>query len=290
MTAPATSPSDAEAAPRGPNHRRRKILLIVLGVVLVAVAVGVIDFARRWGDRGAEQASIDKTVESFRKGQGDDVDAQSKLLPRAGVYVYAGEGREHLSFLSTSQPQGPELPGTIVHEGDGCWSFAVSYNEYHSQTWNYCARDGKLYDEGGVTKQKFDFVATSASSTSTFVCDPPALVLDPKAEPGASERQSCTGTTEPMDATTTDAGTGTYVGRETIEVDGEDVETHHYRVVRTLNGDQTGNSRSDWWFRVTDALPVRNTREIEVRSPSPIGDVTYTEEGSFTLSSLAPRR
>jgi hypothetical protein len=35
---------------------------------------------------------------------------------------------------------------------------------------------------------------------------------------------------------------------------------------------------------------VKGTRSVEVRSPSPIGTVTYTEEGSFALTSLEPRR
>ena len=41
-------------------------------------------------------------------------------------------------------------------------------------------------------------------------------------------------------------------------------------------------------FDADTALPLRNEREITVRSDSLIGGVTYTESGSFTLTSMTP--
>ena len=36
-------------------------------------------------------------------------------------------------------------------------------------------------------------------------------------------------------------------------------------------------------------LPVRMTWNLRIDSPSPIGSVTYTEEGTWTLDSMQPR-
>ena len=42
-------------------------------------------------------------------------------------------------------------------------------------------------------------------------------------------------------------------------------------------------------LKTADGMPVRNERRVEVASPSPIGDVTYTEEGRWQLDSITPR-
>jgi hypothetical protein len=68
------------------------------------------------------------------------------------------------------------------------------------------------------------------------------------------------------------------------------VPAYHYRVERTLSGSQTGSERYDMWYSVLDGLPVKTDRQVVVHSPSPIGTVTYTEQGNYTLTSLTPQR
>ena len=61
-------------------------------------------------------------------------------------------------------------------------------------------------------------------------------------------------------------------------------------VDRTLSGSQAGFERYDMWYSVLDGLPVETVRHVDVKSSSPIGTVTYTENGSYSLTSLTPQR
>jgi hypothetical protein len=57
---------------------------------------------------------------------------------------------------------------------------------------------------------------------------------------------------------------------------------------RTLTGAQTGRQRAGLWFAM-NGLPLRNERKITVNTETAIGSVTYTEDGSFTLTSRHQR-
>jgi hypothetical protein len=65
------------------------------------------------------------------------------------------------------------------------------------------------------------------------------------------------------------------------------VEAMHYVGDRALTGGQEGTEATDAWFR-SDGLLLRYERDIEVRTDSPIGEITYTEAGSFQLAQLDP--
>lgn len=92
------------------------------------------------------------------------------------------------------------------------------------------------------------------------------------------------------DGEVTSAGPYTFVGEELLDIDQHRVTTLHYRRVRTLGGGQRSTEDVDTWFDAATGLPVKNSRVITVRSDSPLGTVTYTERGSFTLASLTPTR
>jgi hypothetical protein len=76
---------------------------------------------------------VSDAVERFRSSS-TVPRAAGALVPRAGVYTFSGSGEEHLSFLSTSEPEGPTLPGTVAHDAAGCWTFEIEYNSYHRQS------------------------------------------------------------------------------------------------------------------------------------------------------------
>jgi hypothetical protein len=204
--------------------------------------------------------------------------------------VYSGEGTETLSVLDTTQHWGPRLPAVVERDGARCWTFTIEYNTHHEQSTTYCPNGDVLEEAGGSTVQSFDFVVTTVEDRTTFVCSPRGETIRVTAEPGATWRQSCDGTSEQQDTHVTSAGTDTFLRVETVEVDGERVRAFHYRATRTLSGDQTGEEVVDTWYRVRDGLPVRVERHTRVDSPSPVGTVTYVEEGTYRLTSLEPRR
>lgn len=271
-----------------PWYRRpRWLVLIGVAVVLVAAAIA---FAIAWSNRGAEEVATRDVVERYRKDNRAGDGTGGFLRPEAGVYEYRAAGTERLSIGSTEQQWGPTMPATVEHRSNGCWSLRIEYSTNHWQEQRYCPDDETLLDVGGTVFQKFEFVAFSVTDKSIFTCDPPSVVIRVEAVPGDSWSASCTGKSTQRDTRVTSAGTNTFVGIDDIEVDGETVRAFHYRLQRTLSGDQTGTEDTHDWYSTTNGLLLRSTRNTRVASPSPIGDVVYTEEGEFHLTSVTPRR
>jgi hypothetical protein len=105
---------------------------------------------------------------------------------------------------------------------------------------------------------------------------------------GAVWDQSCDGTNSEVAGVTTSAGPYTFVGEETLRVDGVDVRVHHYRQDRRLSGSQTGEQHREIWIALTTGLPLRAERSTSVQSSSPVGDITYTEQGWWQVQSATP--
>jgi hypothetical protein len=260
------------------------VVLSVLGVVLLgAVALVVL-----WRRSGAHEASTEGARERFRASSSTLAPRARVLRPPAGVYLYRGSGTEQLSLPPKSQHQGPAMPATVTHRADGCWTFRIDYNSAHWQTWRYCPRDGGLVEMGGETFERWDFVFTTYDSTSTFTCEPPAVTIRASMKPGDRWQQRCTGTSSGTEGVGTTSGPYTFVGEEALAVGTTSVAAYHFRQERTMGGSQTGTQRADLWFAVKDGMPLKNVREQTVRTDTVVGTSTYTERGTFELTSLTP--
>jgi hypothetical protein len=270
-------------------RRRRWLMAGVLFVVLLT-ATGAL-FLRRWHDRGPEAASVSAAVDRFRSSSTSAAPSRD-LTPEPGVYTYRGEGEERLSFMSTSQSQGPALPATLTVSADGCWAFEIEYNSFHRQRWDWCADANRLLEHGGTTRQKFDFVAFKMAETTVSVCDPPVVAFDLTATPGAYFPTYCAGHSETTGTDMTSAGTTRFVGREHLTIAGHKIPALHYVTDRTISGEQTGHEHVEMWFSPSNGLPVRNERVIRVASPAPapLDEVTYEEHGSWQLAEPAVHR
>jgi hypothetical protein len=208
--------------------------------------------------------------------------------PPEGVYVMEGEGREAISFPPVSQDDGATIPATITHRPGGCWTFMLFYNEAHWQDWELCPDGDDLVETQGHTFQRWDFGLTTVENRSTFVCVPPTPFLVRHAEGGSAWDRSCDGTNDTVEGTTTSAGTLTYVGVESLSISGESLEALHFNRHNTLSGAQTGEDDTDLWFSMIDGMPLRGERDVLVESDSPVGEVTYTEQGWWQLTSIIP--
>jgi hypothetical protein len=258
---------------------------MVIAVLALAggTVVGIL-----WARRGPEPASVDEALERFRGEPGDDTSSRSApLRPTSGVYTYQGSGTEHLSFLATSQPQGPVLPATVLHEPGGCWTFRMEYSTNHDEIWRYCPRDETLVEIGGEVHQRFEFVGFSVDDVFTFTCRD-AVSVRPSAEVGDSWSRPCRGSND-SGTESIMGGEYRFLGTDRLRIGTRSLRAYHYREHREISGDQSGETTIDLWFSVTDGLPLRNERSIEVESPSPVGTVTYTETGEWQLTSLRPR-
>ncbi len=281
-----SSPAPAEPKDTSSRHPWRYVL-IGLAVLL---AVGAAVFAYRWSQRGADEASTSDLLEQFRDGEGVGGSDGEFLQPSTGVYTYEATGSEKLSLLDTTQEWGPTMPASITSDGDGCWTWHVEYNTNHWQEQDLCADGNRLLETGGTSMQRFDFGAFTTVDTVVAVCEPPGEAIRADAEPGDTWSQSCVGRNEERDTEVTTAGTNTFVGAEEIEIGGETVATLHYLIRRTLSGDQTGEESTERWYSVKDGMLLRVTSDITVETPSPLGDVTFTQQGEFELESLTPDR
>jgi hypothetical protein len=238
-------------------------------------------------DPGAKP--LTEAVDEFRQSaQGEGPSRSSR--PDPGVYTAIGEGRAELSFPPLSQDDGPEMPVTVQHAGDACWFVRVDYNQAHWQTWEYCAGDAssEVEERGGETRQRWDLGATQIENTSTFTCDPASSMIDLTAQPGTTWQQACTGTNTQSSGTTTSTGPYTFVGQESLAIGTELAITLHYRQVRAISGSQSGEQTVDFWFVTETGLPVRMERTTRVESSSPVGQITYTEDGWWQIQSLQP--
>lgn len=271
--------------------RRVALWIAILSVLGLAAFLVV-----TWVGRGAREASTTEQLRRFRDAQAKQdrtTTPQARAAgfspPDAGVYTYNATGTERLSLLNTSQLWGPTIPATVSLRADGCWTLRLNYSTHHTEDQRYCSAGRNLLDEGGTTFQSFDFGAITVTDTTVFTCDPPGDAARILATPGQSWGQSCTGVSTEHGTHVTSAGTNTFIGKENLDIGGTTVPALHYRRQRTLTGDQRGTEDTHYWFSAETGLVLRSSHDTTVASPSPIGDVTYTEVGRFDLDSLTPR-
>jgi hypothetical protein len=276
--------NDPDASPR---HRRRR-LIVVLAIVGV-VAIGGGSFVVLWRRSGAHEVSTGQAHKRFEASSSTQALNPAVFRPAAGVYVYRGSGTEQLSLPPKSQSQGPQMPATVTHRSDGCWTFRIDYSSQHWQTWIYCPRVGGLVELGGQTFERWDFVFTKYDSTSTFACDPPSVTVRAAMQPGDHWQQTCRGTSSGTKGEAVTSGPCTFVGNDTVTVGGRRVAAYHLHQERTLSGSQRGTQTADLWFAAKDGLPLRNERTQTVHTNTIVGSSTYTEHGSFALTTLQPQ-
>lgn len=266
--------------------RRRRVVVTLASVGLLA---GLVAVAVAWARRGADQASFSDAADRFQQSTGTSLPSLATPAPAPGVYRYTGDGTEQLSLLGTQQAWGPELPGTVVAGATpGCWSLRVGFSTNHWQETDYCLAGGALQETGGRTWQRFDLVALQVEDTVTFSCQPANDLVRFDAPAGATWTHACTGHSDTRGTTVTTRGTTTQVARETVEVGTARIDAWHQQVVSEMSGDQQGTETSDIWYAVDTGQLVRAHRSTRVDSPSPMGPVTYTEDGGYQLADASP--
>ncbi len=267
-------------------HRATRLLSIA---TLVCLGAGSY-YVWRWEQRGPSRPSVGAAVNRFRTSTSAP-DAPANWTPRPGVYLYAGHGTESLSFLGTKQGQGPTEPGTITSLPNGCWTLRMDFNSFHSQTWTRCSVGGALTERAGTTDQKFDFAAFSTTEHTDVTCVAPIPLAGLTRPAGTTSTFRCQQQSRTTKAVAQQDGTVTFLGRDTVLVEGQKVPALHTHEQVHLSGGQTGDVTIDLWFAVNNALPLAERHTIRVVSPAPapLHHVTYTEEGSWQLRSLTPR-
>ncbi len=260
--------------------------LVAIGLVVAVVGGGL----AWWNSRGPSRPSIGQAVNRFRSDAASGKGAAT-LQPAPGVYIYAGTGEEKLSFLATHQSEDGLLPATVRRGSNGCWTFGIEYNSFHRQTWRYCEVDHRLVEQGNTVDQKFDFGALSQSEHTATVCRPAITLTDPTSRRGDRQPVRCVGRSQTTKTTSSQRGVLTFVGPSAITVGGSRVPALHFSQNLTLTGGQKGSQHEELWIAATNGLPLREQRRITVVSsaPAPLNEVTYSEQGTWTLTSMKRR-
>jgi hypothetical protein len=278
-TAP-TSPTETDR-----HHRVRTVLLVAGAVLLLGAAFVVGSFIFR--DQPTER-SVDDAVDAFRSSS-TAVEPNSFAQPDAGVYEAVGTGGEAISAPPMEQIDSRTMPVTVTPSTDGCWTWRIDYNSAHWHEYDFCPEGTGLILEGQRNSQSWDLGVDTITNLSTTTCDPPAAILVAGAEPGDAVQHRCAGVNTAAPGDSLAAGPSTMVGRETLVIGGDEVDAVHQRRETTMTGAQRGTIDEDWWLDPTTGLPLRVDRDYDLRTDSVIGEIGYTETGSWQLTSLEPR-
>ena len=283
-----TEPGSPEVAVPEPGRRHRHRARIVGAIVGVALIAGGATFVVLWNRGSSRPVSMEEARRRAGTPGTDQSAGAVAFRPAAGTYQYRGEGTEQLDKPPLTQTQGPDIPGTVTHLEDGCWSLRVDYSTSHWQSWDYCPAGSGLTENAGAFFQRLDLVVAKVDTSSTYTCDPPVDAIRATQQAGDHWTQECRGTSTGSDGEVISSGPYTYVGPESLDIGGTKVEALHYHRLRNLTGGQTGTEDVNVWFDAATGLPLRNQRVITVHSSSLIGGVTYEENGSFQLASMTP--
>lgn len=267
------------AVSRPPKRRMVRVALWSFAVTGLVVAIGAIRRAP------TEPVSLRAATEVF--GESQERAAQRPMMPAEGVYRYTGDGTERLGGFGTTR-QGPELPATVQHLSDTCWSFRIDFNTRHWQEVDFCVDDGVLSERGGRSEQRFDLIALEVGATTRTRCEPAIVHERSETRRGVPSRADCRVESSGADAPLRSAGTTELVERTTVAVGGEQRTAFRYRRWREITGEQSGSERSEWWLDGETGLPLRNERTTTLRTGSPLGELTYEERGEFHLDRLDP--
>lgn len=276
-----------------PRWRRRPLLLglSVIAVAVIVVLVGTM--ASLWLTRDTPGArSIEDALAEFRNGDPTAIESLGPVVrrPEPGVYLASGNGRASIDFPPTSQSYGVTIPVLVRYEPGDCWTTEVDFNDAFRQTWFHCLVDGDVVERANRTSTRWDLGVLSVQENAVFDCDPPGVIIRSGERRTEVSRSTCTGTSDAISGRTTSEVEYSMVGAEPITIDGVVVPTFHYSEVDTLTGAQRGTTTIDYWYSIESFLLVRMERSIRLRTDSPVGTVTYTENGSWQLETLLPRR
>jgi len=282
----------ADTVSVGPPNRARRhwgrlaAALVVAGVLGAFLAVWVpYEFRTRPGAR-----TIGSALSTFRTASTLPRQAAAGLpAPSTGVYRLAGQGSEQISFPPNTQKDGAVMPASVTSLANGCWRWRVDYNVAHWEEYDFCPTATALLQVANRNSQTWDFGSTTIKNLAQYSCDPPQVLLPAHPVAGQMFSPSCTGSNSAIPGVSRTSGQIRIVGTEPLVIGGVTTQTVHESQRTSVSGGQKGDITEDWWLVAKTGLPVRMTRHIVVGSPSPIGTITYNEDGWWQMASLQPQ-
>ena len=274
---------------------RRTVRSLAIGAIalgfflaVIATVLGSLFLVReRPGAR-----SFDDALDDFRSSRSNQSDGSVAAVnrPPSGVYLADAAGKMSISFPPTAQNYGATAPVTIRYDGENCWSTTVDFNSAFQQQWDYCITEDIFTEVRNRTTTRWDLGAMAITNTAIFECSPPGEILRATTRTGDRTTHECIGHSDEISGTTVSTVTFEALGPETVTIGDRSVSTHRLRETDVLTGPQRGTTVIDYWYATSDMLLIKMERHVDIRTDSPVGDITYKEDGGWTLSSLDPTR
>jgi hypothetical protein len=268
------------------RHRIRVTLLVVGALVLVVIGVVVGSYLLR-SHPGAR--SLGSATRQFEASTTTSPTARHFVLPPAGVYAVSGNGTERISVPPNTENDSALMPVSVSYLAGGCWRWRIDYNTAGWHEYDFCPKGNQLLLEAQRNFQSWDFGVTTVTNLAQFTCDPPSPIVVESPRSGETFVHRCAGTNTAVPGPSSAAGPVTIVGVETEQVGGTPVRAIHMTRRQAITGSQTGELDESWWFATTSGMPLRSVRNYRLATNSPIGQIIYTESGSWHLDSLTPR-
>lgn len=188
-----------------------------------------------------------------------------------GVYAYATDGFEEVDALAGARHDYPEITYLTISTGP-CGPL-VRWDALAERwvEWEHCGPGG------AITRTTSYHQWFGIPDLEVEECTPPAPLV-----PGTEITTVC------VAGDRTETYTRTPLGRETIQVAGNEVEVDRVRIVSTVTGSTTGSTTTDIWVYPGTVLVVQITVEAITTTPSAVGDVHHTERYTAVLTALTP--
>jgi hypothetical protein len=268
------------------HHWIRTPLLVVLGLAVIFVATVMISYAVR---SHPGQKSLSSSAREFKSTTTTTPTVKNFELPAAGVYKVTGHGSEQISKPPNSQTDGPIMPVGVTYLANGCWRWQINYNTASWHEYDFCPQGNRLLLVAQSNYQSWDFGLTSVTNLAKYSCKPASPIVVRPARAGQRFVQHCTGTNTAVPGPSLAAGTVTVVGVDTLSIAGKPVPAIEITRSQTISGAQHGTLHETWWFATSTGLPLKAVRNYQLVTSSIIGNINYTESGSWELDSLIPR-
>jgi len=255
--------------------RRLRVILVVLGATVLVVVAAAVVWRVALRDT-ATPASIDDALARYRE---DAARGDTPIPP--GVYVYATSGSESVSALGGTTHTYPGRSTITVTAAPCGMALRWDVLETRSSIWDVCGDgDGDVVQRLDGWMEAHEFFGQD--DRTTWRCSSSPWLVGPVVA-GTTFPHSCDG------GDTTQSGTVTVVGEESIDVGGVSVETLRLRLEAEEEGAARGSLVEERWVERETGLPVRVDYRVQTDNDSLIGDVVFEEAYAIELLSLEPR-
>lgn len=250
--------------------RRRKISLILFGVVLLIAAGWTGGFFLH---DSSQAASISQALRLFRASKHDAGGLN-------GVYIYATNGSESVNALGGARHVYPARTSITAIEVPCGIRLRWAALEKRSTTWTFCSTPAGI--ELRVSDERHAFY--NISDHSLYVCS--GRLLIPKNGPvaGATEPFSCRSNRN------LEVGEVHIIGVVPLDIGGRRVDAIHASTDLTIRSYDSGSESIEWWLDAATALPLRIELHSRTSRKMWVGRVQYHEDLSLHLLSLTPLR